>query len=604
MKEKCVLKVRNPRSVRKIEGFQGLTAPRLTSLDGKRIATICMKTDGALFLDPLEEQLRKRYPTATVERLSSVRSVASEIEALRNYDAWVFGVRNTGGTATEECGEYEKAGVPGVVVILDSYHLDQHKRWAMIGGVPTLRYAPVSSERWFAAANKPENFIGIAEDYVDTIVHALTDPLTEEEKNPKFPEYDYSDLIFEGEDYTDAFKKFQTYFLDHELSDGIPVAPPTEEAVAEMLTGTSRKPEEVLAGLMPPSNGIVTIEKIAVNAVMAGAKPEYLPVIITAVEMLCDPRIYAWHHFSSMNSTNLLVVVGGPIAKELGMNSGVGYLGPGNRANNTIGRAISLCALNLGWMEYTKYDGGMYGQPSQFCNLVFCENEELSPWEPYQVSQGFSPKDSTVMVEEVFKIDGTFWKAIDNLPSGIWTYGMQADLDRLAEMTAGHKPALLLASQGKSEIHLWSTLQKDPLPMIDGSTYMLVLYPGQARQLAAAGFTRESLVEYIGNRYRIPWMDFDSELQEGLLKLAESGEIPGLSVSDCKPGGTIPIFNTDHVGIMVAGPISGQTLGLRCMGSFNMKTDSHMPVVAEGKGGRCPYFIKKITGATLTEAGK
>jgi hypothetical protein len=602
MKEKYVLQVLNPRSVRKIENFQGLTAPRLTSLDGKRIAMISGKHDAGLFIDPLKEHLQKRYPTATFDRLLGKRSIETEIEVLRNYDAFVFGVRNTGGTNTEEATDYERAGIPGVVITIDANCYDQQLRCALISGLPTVRFALISAERWFAAANKPENFISFAEESVDTVVRALTDPLTDEEKNPKFPEYDYSELRFEGVDYTDAFDKFQTYFLENELCDGIAVAPPTPEAVTKMLAGTSRRPDEVIPGLMPPGRGIVTVEKIAVNAVMAGAKPEYLPVIITAVEMLCDARFYAWHHFTSMNSTNLLVAVGGPIAKELGMNSGVGYLGPGNRANSSIGRAISLCGLNLGWIEYTKMDGGMFGQPSQFCNLVFCENDELSPWEPYQVSQGFSAGDSTVMIEEVFHIDGCFWNAIDYMPSGVWTYGLKADLDRIARMAAGHKPNLELASKGLSEIHLFPTLQKDPLPMINGQTYMLILYPGQARQLANAGFTRESLTEYIGNRYRIPWVEFDKELQEGILKLAESGVVPGLSVSDCKPGGTIPMINTDRLALLVAGPISGQTLGLQCLGSVNIRDDV-MPVGTPSSS-RSPYFIKKITGATLTEAGK
>ncbi len=602
MNEKFVLKVRNPRSVLKIEDFQGLTAPRLDSLDGKRIAVICQKPDGAFFIDPLQELLEKKYPTSTFERFTGRRSTTEEVARLKDFDGWIFGVRNTGGTATEEATSYERAGIPGVVIILDNYCLDQQKRWAMVSGVPGVRYAAISSERYFANANLPENFPAFAADCADMIIHALTDPLTEEEKNPKYPEYDYSDLVFEGKDEADVYEKFQAYFAENKLSDGIPVAPPTQEAVERMLAGTTRKPDEVIPGVMQPAHGIVTVEKIAINAVMAGAKPEYLPVIITAIEMLCDPRFYAWHHFSSMNSTNLLVAVGGPIAKELGLNGDVGYLGPGTRANNTIGRAISLCAVNLGWMDYTKMDGGMFGQPSMFCNLTFCENEALSPWEPFQVSQGFSPEDSTVMVEEVFHIDGTFWNGLDNLPSGVWTDGMRADLDRVAWMAMGYRPPLKLVSQKQSSIHLFSTLQKNPKPMIDEATYLIIMYPGQARQLAAAGYSREDVIKYICCRYRVPYMDLDSEVQENLKKLAESGDIPYLSIDDCKPGGTIPMVNAYRIGLMVAGPISGQTLGCFCLGSFNRNEDVY-PIDAFSRN-RSPYYIKKITGATLTKAGR
>jgi hypothetical protein len=150
----------------------------------------------------------------------------------------------------------------------------------------------------------------------DEIIHALTDPLTDEEKNPKPFEYDTSDLRFEGKDYSEAFDQFQTYFLENGLSDGVAVAPPTPEAVRKMLTGTSRKPDEVCRR-SAAGRGIVTVEKIAVNAVMAGAKPEYMPVLITVLEMLCDPDFYTYHLFASINGTSLLVAVGGPSQKNL-----------------------------------------------------------------------------------------------------------------------------------------------------------------------------------------------------------------------------------------------------------------------------------------------
>jgi len=602
MSKPFVLEVMNPRSVRKIEDFQGLTAPRLDSLEGKRIAIIRGKPDSDFFLFPLRDQLQRKYPTSSFEYIEGRMSIEQHIEILRGYDGFIAGVRNTGGTDTEEGADFERAGIPGVSITIDSMSYDQQLRSALVSGLPTIRIAKISAERWFAAANKPENFPDYVADSLDAIEHAFLDPLTEEEMHPAFPEYDYSNLRFEGEDYTEAYDKFQTYFAEHDLTDGIAVAPPTPEAVRNMLRGTSRSPEEVIPGVMQPGRGIVTIEKIAVNAVMAGAKPEYLPVIITVMEMLCDSRFYTWHHFASMNSTSLLISVGGPIAKELNLNGGVGYFGPGSRPNAAIGRAVSLCGLNLGWVEYRKMDGGMYGQPSQFCNMVFCENEELSPWESYPVSRGFSPEDSTVMIEEVFHCDGLFWGAIDNLPSGVWTYGLQEDLDRVALLAQGNKPMLKLVSQGKSEVHLFATLERDPLPMINAQDYILILYPGQARQLAKAGYTRKSLTEYIGNRYRVPFMDFDAEMQENIRALAKKGLVPLLSEDDCRPGGTIPMLNTDRIAIFVAGPISGQTLGFRAMGSFNSMV-GRMPQ-AVPSGDRAPYYIKKISGAVLTEAGR
>jgi len=340
----------------------------------------------------------------------------------------------------------------------------------------------------------------------------------------------------------------------------------------------------------------VTIEKIAVNAVMAGAKPEYLPVIITAVEMLCDSDFYAYHLLAAINGDSLLVNISGPIAKELGISGQMGYFGPGNRANNTIGRAISLCALNCGWINY-KFDGGMYGEASKFTNLVFAENTDLSPWETYAVSQGFSPEDSTVMIEEIFYIDGVFQLGDIAMPSGIWTYGLDADLEKITVRARGDAPTLELAAKGVVNPFLHALQLSDPAQLMRRN-YILILYPGQARQLAAAGYTREKLLDHIRDYHRLSWDELPANLREGMLKLAESGKMRGLTVDDCKPGGTVPAITTDGIAIFVAGSMSGQTLGLYPMGSYGSGT------IRENHGVKTNYYIKKITGATLTDAGK
>jgi len=366
-----------------------------------------------------------------------------------------------------------------------------------------------------------------------------------------------------------------------------------------MLAGTSRDPAEVLPNTMTPGYGIVTIEKIAANAVMAGAKPEYLPVIITAVEMLCDPSFLAFHPIATVCSTQLLIEVSGPIAKEIGMNSDVGYLGPGTRANSSIGRAVSLCVINMGWMDFS-IDGGMMGQPSRYCNVIFCENEDYSPWEPFHVSQGFKPEDSTVMLGEVTHIDGDWPFEITRMPSSVWTYGFKADLDRLAVRAVGHSPSLEFVAKGMHDIHRLSINDSNAKMLISSRTYLLVLYPGQARELAAAGYTRESLAGYIGNYNRFPWDELGEKLQEGILEVAKSGAIPGLSVEDCKPGGSVPVFDTNRLAILVSGPLNGQTIGMTCMGSYG-SIQAPIPFARPPKS---PYFLKKITGATLTKAGR
>jgi hypothetical protein len=171
---------------------------------------------------------------------------------------------------------------------------------------------------------------------------------------------------------------------------------PTEERVAAMLKGTSHSPQEVVGKMRPTEtqeDWSYTVEQVAVNAVMAGAKSEYLPVILA----LAASQITALH--SSTSSFAAMAVVNGPIRNQLGMNAGLGALGPFNHANATIGRAWGLLSRNLGGgaVPGTTYLGSQ-GNPLNYANTCFAENEERSPWEPFHVQKGFKPQESVVSV--------------------------------------------------------------------------------------------------------------------------------------------------------------------------------------------------------------
>jgi hypothetical protein len=186
----------------------------------------------------------------------------------------------------------------------------------------------------------------------------------------------------------------QRLFLDHNWTDKLPIVLPTEERVAEMLAHTSHKPDEVVGHMRPTQfreYWEYTVEKVAVNAVMAGAAPEYFPVILALAASGVSAR------GSTTSSAAAMCVVNGPIREEIGMNCGTGALGPYNHANATIGRAYGLLSQNLqGGSEpgltYLGSQGNNYGYNS----ICFAENEERSPWEPFHVSKGFKPSDSTV----------------------------------------------------------------------------------------------------------------------------------------------------------------------------------------------------------------
>jgi hypothetical protein len=181
---------------------------------------------------------------------------------------------------------------------------------------------------------------------------------------------------------------------DRGWSDGLPVVPPTEARVLRMLEGTSRAPDEVVA-VVPPDLVECTVEKVAVNAVMAGCRPEYLPVVLTAVEAACTDEFNVHGVLATTMPVGPVMVVNGPICDEIGMNSGLNLLGQGNRANSTIGRALQLTIRNVGGGRPGGVDRATQGNPGKL-GLCFAEDEAGSPWESFAESRGFAPGTSTV----------------------------------------------------------------------------------------------------------------------------------------------------------------------------------------------------------------
>jgi hypothetical protein len=177
-------------------------------------------------------------------------------------------------------------------------------------------------------------------------------------------------------------------------SDGLPVVPPTAERVFRMLQGTTRDSREFVA-LVPPDLVECTVEKVAVNAVMAGCRPEYLPVVLAALEGACTDEFNMHGLLATTFFSGPILIVNGPIAQEIGMNSGVNVLGQGNRANLTIGRALQLVVRNVGGGLPGGVDRATLGSPGKL-SFCFAEREEDSPWEPLHVERGYRPEQSTV----------------------------------------------------------------------------------------------------------------------------------------------------------------------------------------------------------------
>jgi len=177
-------------------------------------------------------------------------------------------------------------------------------------------------------------------------------------------------------------------------TDGLPVVPPTDERVLAMLKGTTRKPGEIV-GKIPPFLADCTVEKVAINAVMAGCRPEYMPVLLAAIEAALEPVFTLHGVLATTYFSSPVIVVNGPVAKQIGMNSGINALGQGNRANATIGRALNLIVLNVGGGRPGETDRSTLGAPSKY-TLCFAEDESDPEWEPLSVARGLPRGTSAV----------------------------------------------------------------------------------------------------------------------------------------------------------------------------------------------------------------
>ena len=184
------------------------------------------------------------------------------------------------------------------------------------------------------------------------------------------------------------------FMFERGITDGLPLVPPTYDRVERMLGGTDRPPSEVI-GRIPPNYAPATVEKIAINAVAAGARAEYLPVIIAAVEAASGGRFPLHGAIASTDGIAPMMIVNGPIREQIGMNWGLNALGQGNRANMTLGRALRLVLRNVGGAGEGAIDQTVQGGAHKF-TLTFAEHEDASPWPPLHVEHGYQSDDSIV----------------------------------------------------------------------------------------------------------------------------------------------------------------------------------------------------------------
>lgn len=251
-------------------------------------------------------------------------------------------------------------------------------------GVEQERIVGWSRDQWQAFTGNMELGITLPE-FRPGCGSLSVDPSRADELNARLGS---SGLQTRRVEFAELEDEFEAMY-DRGWSDGLPLVPPTEARVMRMLEGTTRAPSDIVANV-PPDLVDVTVEKIAVNAVMAGCKPEYLPVVIAAIEAICTEEFNIHGLLATTMSVGPVFVVNGPIRKQLNMNSGINVFGQGNRANLTIGRAVQLVVRNVGGGRPGGVDRCTQGSPAKI-GLAFPEDEEGTPWISLAEERGIDP---------------------------------------------------------------------------------------------------------------------------------------------------------------------------------------------------------------------
>jgi hypothetical protein len=296
-------------------------------------------------------------------------------------------------------------------------------------------------------------------------------------------------------------------------TDGLPIIPPTEERVGRMIEAARRAAEDVI-GVVPPRWAPATTEKIAINAVMAGCLPEYMPLLIAAVEALTDPKLNLYALQATTGGPAIMVIINGPIRKQLNVNGGSNVLGEGWRANATIGRCVRLIQRNIGGSYPGTTCKATLGWPGKY-SICIAENEEASPWEPLHVERGFEREQSTVTL---ISADGST---------------RASDLD---------------SSKGVGVLTNFAQRMEGP----SGPEAIMVICPEHAKIIAGDGFSKQDVKKFIWERAGYRMKDLPDETFNQRVKRRPDLKLTRDSV--------IPVTDTpDDILVVVAGGDGSQS---------------------------------------------
>jgi hypothetical protein len=381
----------------------------------------------------------------------------------------------------------EKAGVPAVGIAARSFA----RAWQSCvdgWGQPATAFVTIPHA---CTGQQPDYIHGMVDEQIDNIILGLTRMSASADLSGSANGHSETDVFtVELDDTPLGLDAVNLFMEEREWSDGMPIVPPTPAAVEAMLKGTRRDPQDVVM-VMEPGFGLATVEKIAINAVMAGCQPAQFPILLAALECIAQPEMNHRDMQVSGHTEAPLILVNGPIASKAGINFGTSAMGPGvvNKPNTAIGRALRLCLINIGYCKAGAGDPNFIGLPTKF-GMCIAENEEVSPWQPYHVDQGYRPDESAVTVV-------TVTGPTDILDASSRNH--QDTLENIASMMFYRHAGGGSWIRGRQTAQVGHTNQHVPY---QGPYHPIMLSPSRAVILAEAGMSKWDTQEWLHEHCR------------------------------------------------------------------------------------------------------
>jgi hypothetical protein len=524
-------------------------APRVPKLTGRVGLYWNGKQQGDLALEYTRNEMERLYPDVEFrdymgETGGALRRASDRLlDAIASECSAVIGASADCGSCTswlirDLCG-VERRGTPAVAWTASQFEGDA--RWsARIFGVPDLAIARVPE---CFTSNSPERIRQMIQNGLPDLICCLTENIeTPVGRIHGFVRDDLekSELCFEGADALDAWEAMNARFVRNGWSDGLPLVAPTPRKVAAMVQASGLPPDHVL-GYLEPGFGLATVQKVAANAVMAGASPAMMALILAVVDAALDSRA-GWRSVSMSTGPQApLILVSGDVAAELGLNSGTAPIGPGsqNAANIAIGRALRLIMMNVG-LSYPGFsDMDTHGTCMKFAYCV-AENGEANPWEPYRVTKGFDAASSVIGLNAPFS-----QTCLHDFTSH--------DPKTLVEVFASAM-ATVPATMASTWLTTVRADESQPAAVRGEADNVLLLGPDHASVFSRAGYSLRDVKEALFEACRIPFRKAMLNQAEALFKVAH----PELQwMRDYPEMGISAFTSPDRFDIMVVGGAGG-----------------------------------------------